>query len=343
MTIANKTTAIGSLPHHNVDAALACSFQTSIPFLPQIPIRNPWEYMIPQALEGLPGLQISDDGSAELDVYTWLKGARTLDDRLHQAFSKMDDIKAFESFEPSSPTSSSWQPFVWELGERKIKLAKVQIAGPLTCQWVLRYKPTQAEAPELLDLEPKINMQIFRLVLARALAMSLRLQSIGVKPLLFLDEPGLFGLSTAHPKHLLGLQELKIVIQTLRKQKVLVGLHCCSNTDWSSLFKLDLDYLSIDVNLSLSSILDHPEEVCTFVGKGGRFSLGLIPTQLESRDYEEFNLKGAYNRVEDLVISKLPGAPHVQALILKESLITPACGLALQSVPNSEAVLGLLS
>lgn len=37
-----QTTAIGSLPHHNVDAALAFSFQLGIPFLPQIPIRNSW-------------------------------------------------------------------------------------------------------------------------------------------------------------------------------------------------------------------------------------------------------------------------------------------------------------
>ncbi len=52
------TTGIGSLPHHNIDAALAFSFQATIPFLPQIPIRNPWEYMIAQALEGVPGLEV---------------------------------------------------------------------------------------------------------------------------------------------------------------------------------------------------------------------------------------------------------------------------------------------
>ena len=33
------------------DAALAFSFSMDVPFLPQIPIRNPWEYMIAQALE----------------------------------------------------------------------------------------------------------------------------------------------------------------------------------------------------------------------------------------------------------------------------------------------------
>ena len=55
-TLARRTTGIGSLPHHNIDTALEYSFQFGLPFLPQIPIRSPWELMITQALEGLPGL-----------------------------------------------------------------------------------------------------------------------------------------------------------------------------------------------------------------------------------------------------------------------------------------------
>ena len=70
MTIGNEqlpqTTAIGSLPHHNADAALEYSFRHGIPFLPQMPVRNPWEYMIPQALEGLPGLEVSREGASYL-------------------------------------------------------------------------------------------------------------------------------------------------------------------------------------------------------------------------------------------------------------------------------------
>src|SRR5690242_12697554 len=76
MTIARRTTGIGSLPHHNVDAALEHSFRMGVPFLPQIPIRNPWEFMIAQALEGLPGLQVEKDGSVSLDAAVWAGRAR---------------------------------------------------------------------------------------------------------------------------------------------------------------------------------------------------------------------------------------------------------------------------
>src|SRR5215210_6594470 len=72
------TTAIGSLPHHNIDSALAFSFQASIPFLPQIPIRNPWEFMIAQALDGMPGLQVDEDGAVSLNYDIWNSRAHSL-------------------------------------------------------------------------------------------------------------------------------------------------------------------------------------------------------------------------------------------------------------------------
>src|SRR5436190_470200 len=82
----SATTGIGSLPHHNVDAAIEFSFQMGIPFLPQIPISNPREFMIAQALDGLPGLTIEKDGSAVLDVTRWASQSKKFDDKLRDAF-----------------------------------------------------------------------------------------------------------------------------------------------------------------------------------------------------------------------------------------------------------------
>ena len=106
-----RTTGIGSLPHHNVDTALEFSFKMGIPFLPQIPIRNPWEFMIAQAIEGLPGLQLEDEGVVSLNVDVWKSQSHFLTQRLNKAFREEN----FEGFEPSAATSSCWQPFLWEL------------------------------------------------------------------------------------------------------------------------------------------------------------------------------------------------------------------------------------
>src|SRR3954463_13036566 len=93
-----NTTCIGSLPHHNVDAALEFSFRTGIPFLPQIPVRNPWEYMLPQALEGMPGLQTESGGGVAINAEIWRSRKADFESRIGAAFDQGG--AALEAFEP---------------------------------------------------------------------------------------------------------------------------------------------------------------------------------------------------------------------------------------------------
>jgi hypothetical protein len=333
MTIAKSpipasTTGIGSLPHHNIDSALNFSFRTGVPFLPQIPIRNPWEYMIAQALEDLPGLQVEREAEVLLNLGIWRSQSREFSERLSAAFKSENNPSAFERFEPSPATSSSWQAFLWELQESESKFAKVQIAGPLTCQWVIRSE------------EPELSGQIFRLVLAKALAMGRKLLSIGVTPLLFLDEPGLYAYDRTNPKHVIAFQELKLLIQTLKKNDISVGLHCCSNTDWKSILGLGISFLSLDTELSLESLIETATpEIKTFMQSGGRFSLGVVPTTRSSA-LHSVTAKGLYKKLEG-TLSHLPEG--LGPLIFADCLLTPACGLALQSVADAEYVLETLN
>jgi hypothetical protein len=48
------TTGIGSLPYAQLEPAMQAALRLDIPYLPQLPRRDPAEMMIPQALEGLP-------------------------------------------------------------------------------------------------------------------------------------------------------------------------------------------------------------------------------------------------------------------------------------------------
>lgn len=326
------TTGIGSLPHHNIDAALEYSFAFEIPFLPQIPIRNPWEYSIPQALESLPGIRIESDGSALIDTGVWVGLARSFDERLSHAFDRAAESTAFESFEPSAATSSSWQPFLWELQERATKTAKLQIVGPLTAQWSLR-----STDGARLDHNADISRQIFRLVLARALGMVRRLKSFGVQPLLYLDEPALFVFSPENPAHLLGVQELKLLVQTLQKESVAVGLHCCSNTRWETILGLGLDILSFDTRLSLESLLGAKESLRRFLKSDGRLSLGAVTTSEPGTLDSDSKAIGAHLRARfDAELADL--APSA----LKSALWTPACGLALHTPKDAQSILSLL-
>jgi hypothetical protein len=356
MTIANPaslgenplTTGIGSLPHHNIDAALEFSFRFDIPFLPQIPIRNPWEYMIPHALEGLPGLMVNRDGEALLRVDVWKSQSHLLDARLENELKSPSRSGAPSSFEPSAPTSSSWQPFIWEIAERKAGIAKIQIAGPMTAQWAL-----QLSDGSKIDRHPELASQIFRLVTARALAMARRLREAGAQPLLFIDEPGLFGLDPQNPRHQMGLQELKLMLQILRKNRVFVGLHCCSDTAWSAVLQLPLDFLSIDTHLSLGSILKSAEsrqQLETFLRSGGRLSLGVIPTGIQTESFGELSGQNLFQELEETLTQSMMKQSSLTAVetrtwiqqLLRQSLYTPACGLGMLGTETAERVQELL-
>lgn len=330
-----ETTGIGSVPFLTVDTALAFAFRFSVPFLPQIPLRNSWEYMLPGALEGMPGLQTDHEGTVALDYGVWLGRSSHFEARLMEAFEKSTEPEAFAAFEPSNAASSCWQPFLWEVEEKGHKQAKVQIAGPLTAQWVLRLKDG-----DRADRDPGIGAQIFRLVLARATAMVRRLKRAGAAPILFLDEPGLFTLDPSNPRHVVGLQELKIAIQALKKEGVTVGLHCCSNTRWDAVLSLGLDFISIDTELSLDRVSKEPQ-LKPFLEAGGRMALGVIPStwngeMLASAQPEEI-LSALVDKLEASLGSDLT------TKALRTGFLTPACGLALHSTTDAEAVLGLLA
>ena len=327
------TTGIGSLPHANVDAALKFSFKLRVPFLPQLPIRNPKEYMVSQALERLPGLVLESGGVTKLDESRWLTGSSKLREETESTFSSSEQ-GAFEVFEPSAEAWNCWKPFLFELQEQNVSFAKVHIAGPMTCQWALQLTDGSAA-----DSKPEIGMQVFRLILARSIAMARKLYSIGVTPLFYLDEPGFFGFSAKDPKHVLGLSELKLFIQTLQKENVLVGIHCCSNTDWKAMLSLPIDVLSLDTNLSLASVLSCRNEVKRFIGEGGRFSLGIVPTGTHPVKLQAFRPALLLDHLTSTLATGLAGEPELLKNILSTALITPACGLALHSVEDAETIL----
>ena len=287
--------------------------------------------MIPQALEGLPGAQLAEGGLISLPLDVWKSQSHILDQRLKRAF----ESEIFDDFEPSGATSSGWQPFLWELEEGGHSVAKIQMAGPFTCQWAIRFKEG---APG--DSFPELSGQIYRLVLARSLAMVKRLVASQIQPLFFIDEPGLYAYSSQNPKHLTALGELKLMIQSLQKAGATVGMHCCGNTEWSALVDLGIDILSLDTSLSLRTALSesHRPAVENWLQSGGRFSLGVIPTSSAA----ELNPSQMESRVNNLVQtfqSAWTGHSGWTDKILQQAIFTPACGLALQSIPEAEWIL----
>lgn len=320
----NATTGIGSLPHTQLELALQQALQLDIPFLPQLPSGRPSELMIPAALEGVPGLSFDAEGLCTVALDVW--------EREQEAFGTAIEValqsEALERFEPTAEACRAWKPFLWEVENRKLPFAKVQLAGPATVRWVAKTSEGKSASEHV-----RLDAQIFRLLLARAMAMVKAVRRAGATPILFLDEPGLFALERGNPRHLMALQELKMMVAALQREGALVGLHCCGNTQWGLLLDLGLDLLSLDVRLSLDALLDEREAFIRFLASGALLSLGIVPTDLDS----DFDLPVLVESVEAALRATLPKSLPFAA-VLSQMPLTPACGLGMRSVRDAERV-----
>src|SRR5262245_12271133 len=117
-----STTGIGSMPHTQVEMGLQAALAMDIPFLPQMPMHHPSEYMIPSAIEGLPGLSYDEDGICKVDLAQWEAGRAAFEAKLEAALSTGE----LEAFEPTPEACRAWLPFLWEVENRKLRLAKAQ-------------------------------------------------------------------------------------------------------------------------------------------------------------------------------------------------------------------------
>ena len=293
-----------------------------LPYLPQLPMRDPAELMVPQALEGLPGLGVGPDGTASVRLAAWEPHAAGFEQRLERALASGD----VSGFEPSATSSCAWRPFLREIEARKLPLAKLQCAGPVTACWALELDDGRPAATV-----PRLEGQVYRLVLARAIAMSRALRERGTRPLLFLDEPVLGLLEPERdPRHALLFEGLRGMIAALQQEGALVGVHCCGNCDWKALLGLGLEVLSFDAGLSLASVLGEEEALLRFVEAGGTLALGIVPTNREGQLDPEL--------LAEKTLASLRPRGELGERLLRRSLLTPACGLALRSVNQCERV-----
>lgn len=321
------TTGIGSLPHSQLEMALQMALQVDIPYLPQLPAGTPSELMIASALDGLPGLRFDGEGVCTVEVAEWERAREPFGLSIEAAL----QTDALGPFEPTPQACRAFRPFLWEVEHRKLALAKVQIAGPCTVRWVAK----TADGRPASEV-PALDQQIFRLLLAKSLALVKAVRRANATPLIYLDEPGLYALDRADARHLMSLQELKVLTLALRREGALVGLHCCSNTDWPALLDLGLDVLSIDVRLSLDAVLEDAAALRRFLASGATLSLGIVPTNLDAT----YSIAELVDSVEASLRATLGSASFGAAL--SHVLLTPACGLALRTVMDAERIFGEL-
>jgi methionine synthase II (cobalamin-independent) len=150
--------------------------------------------------------------------------------------------------------------------------------------------------------------------------------------LFFFDEPGLSGLDMHQGHQKEGIEDLKLWTGELKEEGVKVGVHCCSDAPWAQLFKLPLDVIAFDAELSLVSVLKEKTALKKWHKKGGRLAIGIVPTQVGA-DWDAAGRARVVQQAAEQFLGKKAGAE-----ILKTSLLTPACGLGLRSADEARQI-----
>ncbi|MBV8982630.1 MAG: hypothetical protein JO086_17155 [Acidimicrobiia bacterium] len=306
-------TSIGSLPHTDPDAAatLVLTRHPDLPAAPQLPSRSPLEGMIAQAVHGIPGVSILEDGTVTADgeaVESAAVNGAPVDGLLGET------------------AAGGLLGFLARIAGRRGPV-KVQLTGPITLAVALTRAGVRSHTAFAVAVEAVCAH-------GRTLLEQVARHAPGAPIVVFLDEPSLGVIS--HPGFPLpshAVVDILIAALASLDGAAATGVHCCGVTDWRVVLEAGPDILSLPVPLAAS--LD-PATVGAFLGRGGWLAWGAVPTDAPISDDVGFLWRRLLSAWSDLVRGGCP------SLLLRErALVTPACGLAGHGPSQADRALAL--
>jgi len=307
-----RVTGIGSLATSSVEEALdfAFEFAPDLPYLPQLPRLSPNEGMNEQMYEGLPGLGRRDGKWLIVQDDAFFEAVAALFER----FENPDD----EAGRMSPRVSAALAGFLQRVKASGVAEAKAQVSGPVTV------------GMSLLDEEgtPSSTTDVLRDVLVKHLSLKVRwlarqIQAAGARPVIFVDEPFLTSFGTPFFGWTRPEQPREVIEQVYAAAPV-KGTHCCANTDWTIFLQSSVDIVSFDAFGYATAFLTYRAELVEFIRRGGNIAWGIVPT-----DPEALAATSAAELVARLreQLAKLASWGLDRGAILRQSLLTPSCGL----------------
>lgn len=326
-------TGIGSLPHKDADSALDLIFKyvPEIPFWPQLPKRDIREGMIAQFSENLPFLRADKDG-----LKFFAPDAK--DRELERFYERIID-NDIDYFKISEEFALGLHRFYHQLEGFHlgvIEFIKCQVTGPFTFAASIK-----DDSGNLLLHDAVLLQAIVKGLAMKAIWQINLFRKFGKKIILFFDEPylGCFGSAYTSINREDVVGRLSELAEAVKLQDVLLGVHCCGNTDWSIFMDIPkIDIISFDAFDFLDRVILYSDNLKAFLKRGGILCWGIVPTQLftgeETVDLLIRKIKQGINMLE--------GKGLEEDLLLKNLVISPACGLGTFTPEKSEKIFKLL-
>jgi hypothetical protein len=313
-----STTAMGIMPHRDIERALELALSLDIPFWPQLPKVSLYEDMYVQTSQNFPGIAIDFD-KERLSFDT----AR-FEQELDGYFVKMDVPEAFAL---TAEYSVVFHKFLSkEL--QGYKAIRGQVTGPVSFGF------------KVLDenLKPVIYNDAARTILFDFIQKKANIQYRELKErnpnaFVWLDEPGLSyvfsGLSGYNEQQ--AKEDYHNFVEGLEGPK---GLHLCAEVNLPYLLELGVEILSFDAYQIGFMPREYAGNVAEFIKSGGIISWGIIPTESVALATQTPETMAAILSDYWEVISQNTGLPLNQ--IAMQALVAPArCCLSDTSQVNT--------
>ena len=301
-----RTTAMGIMPHTDIEAALELALSLDIPFWPQLPKVSYYEDMYAQTSQNFPGIAV-DVENKRVSFNT-----AKFEQELGDYFEKMNNN---ETFTLSPEYSAVYHKFLSK--ELSCYHAiRGQITGPVSFGFNVideNRKPiiyNDEVRTILFDfIQKKVNVQYHEL------------SEKNPNVFVWVDEPGLgyvfSGLSGYTDRQ--AKEDYQTFLQGLEGPK---GLHLCANVNLPYLLELGFEILSFDAYQLEFMPREYTSAVADFLKNGGVISWGIVPTEstILSKETPETLARRLTNYWE--VISQDTNLPLKQ--IAEQALVAPA-------------------
>ncbi len=179
----------------------------------------------------------------------------------------------------------NYRPFLdyccWNLiAHQSPSALKVQITGIGT---ILKY----------VDCADRYSATVCDFIYQKTEAIVKELKKKGIASIICFDEPaGINDELIQRYEKILNLQHI---------EGTTIGVHCCSDTNWSDLLRSDFRYISYDAILSNKNVFRDGPILKKYLEQGGMIAPGVIPTT----ELHEFDQKKSQNKFWDQLISVL--------------------------------------
>jgi len=323
-------TGIGSLPYQDTETALKLIMEhmPAAPHWPQLPRLGGDEGFVHQFLDPLVRMGLLEQRG---DRVVFPVEAPDWPERLTGFYTVYMDAESGEpdalaAFAFPAASASGFYAFVEKLrqnGVGQARFLKGHMTGPLTVGFQLK-----DENGRLAYYQEQLRDLLVKTLAMHACWQVSELGKFGLPVIIFMDEPGIrvYGSSSyITVTREMVLADLNAIFAAIHNAGGIAGVHSCDAIDWSVLYESNLEIINLDIYQYGESLLPYVKEMKPYLERGGVMAWGVVPTF--DKAFEE-DANSLLQRLEDLW-SELNNRGIDRSVLLRQSLITPACGTGL--------------